>query len=84
MSEFVVVAHGISIASLRDYLLAKKIDKGDSLILNPADYETILDEIRNSDEGIDIPLNIFGVLLIKDTTDSVPVGKLQIVETDKL
>jgi hypothetical protein len=84
MSEFVVVAHGISMASLRSYLLAKKIDKGDSLVLNPADYETILDEIRNSDEGIDIPLNIFGVLLVKDTTDTVPAGKVQIIETEKL
>jgi hypothetical protein len=84
MSEFVVVAHGISMASLRSYLLAKKIDKGDSLVLNPADYETILDEIRNSDERIDIPLNIFGVLLVKDTTDTVPAGKVQIIETEKL
>jgi hypothetical protein len=84
MSEFVVVAHGISMASLRSYLLAKKIDKGDSLVLNPTDYETILDEIRNSDEAIDIPLNIFGVLLVKDTTDTVPAGKVQIIETEKL
>lgn len=84
MSEFAIVAHGISIESLRDYLLAKKIDKGDSLVLNPADYETILEEIRNSDEGIDIPLNIFGVLLIKDITDTVPTGKVQVIETEKL
>jgi len=84
MPEFVAVGHAISIASIREYLFAKKIDKGDSIVLNPSDYENILDEIRHSGEGIDIPLNIFGVLLIKDTTDTVPAGKVQIVENEKL
>ena len=84
MPEFVAVGHAISIASIREYLFSKKIDKGDSIVLNPADYENILDEIRNSEESIDIPLNVFGVLLIKDTTDTVPTGKVQIVENEKL
>ncbi|MXN90246.1 hypothetical protein GR160_03320 [Flavobacterium sp. Sd200] len=84
MSEFVVIGQAISVASIRDYLFAKKIDKGDSIVLNPTDYEHILDEIRNSDEAIDIPLNVLGVLLIKDTSGNVPVGKIQIVEDDKI
>jgi hypothetical protein len=84
MSEFVVVGHAISIASIRDYLFAKKIDKGDTLVLNPTDYESIGEEIKNSEEPIDIPVNVLGVLLVKDTTDSVPVGKVQIVKNDKL
>jgi len=84
MSEFVVVGHAISIASIRDYLFAKKIDKGDTLVLNPTDYESIGEEIKNSEEPIDIPVNVFGVLLVKDTTDNVPVGKVQIIKNDKL
>jgi len=84
MSEFVVVGSAISVASIRDYLFAKKIDKGDSIVLNPQDYENLLEEIRNSDEPIDIPVNVLGVLLLKDTSGEVPVGKVQIVENEKL
>ncbi len=84
MSEFVVIGSSISIATIRDYLFAKKIDKGDSLLLNPANYDHLLEEIRHSGEPIDIPLNVMGVLLIKDTTGNVPVGKVQIVEDEKL
>ncbi|KGO91933.1 hypothetical protein [Flavobacterium subsaxonicum] len=84
MSEFVVVGHSISVAAIRDYLFAKKIDKGDSIVLNPMDYEHLTEEIKNSDEPIDIPVNVFGVLLLKDTSGDVPVGKVQIVKNDKL
>lgn len=84
MSEFVVLGNTISVASIRSYLFSKKIDKGDSLVINPMDYENLLDEIRNSDEPLDIPLNVLGVLLIKDTTGNVPLGKVQIVENEKL
>ncbi|MNK15880.1 hypothetical protein D3C87_340340 [compost metagenome] len=84
MSEFVILGSTISIASIRSYLFSKKIDKGDSLLLNPADYENLLEEIRSSDEPIDIPINVLGVLLIKDTNDNVPSGKVQIVKNEKL
>ena len=84
MSEFVILGSTISISSIRGYLFAKKIDKGDSLVLNAMDYENLLEEIRNSDEPIDIPLNVLGVLLIKDPNDDVPVGKVQIVKNEKL
>lgn len=84
MSEFVILGNTISIASIRNYLFAKKIDKGDSLVLNSMDYESLLEEIRSSDEPIDIPLNVLGVLLIKDPNDDVPLGKVQIVKNEKL
>ncbi|MNY68454.1 hypothetical protein D3C86_2062190 [compost metagenome] len=54
------------------------------MLLNPADYENLLEEIRSSDEPIDIPINVLGVLLIKDTNDNVPSGKVQIVKNEKL
>lgn len=84
MPEFVVIGNEISIASIRSYLFAKKIDKGDSLVLDPMDYENILEEIKTSEEPIDIPVNVLGVLLIKDTSGQVPNGKVQIVEDDKM
>ncbi|WP_294823460.1 hypothetical protein [uncultured Flavobacterium sp.] len=84
MPEFVVIGSEISIASIRDYLFAKRIDKGDSLVLNPMDYEKLTEEIKASEEPIDIPLNVLGVLIIKDTTGEVPNGKVQIVGDDKM
>jgi len=84
MSEFVVLGSTISIASIRDYLFTKKIDKGDSLVLNPMDYEHLIEEIKHSDEPVDIPVNVLGVLLIKDTSGDVPVGKVQIVKNEIL
>lgn len=83
MSEFVVVGK-ISVASIRDYLFTKKIDKGDSLVLNPMDYEHLVEDIKNSGEPVDIPLNVLGVLLVKDTSGNVPLGKVQIVQDDKM
>lgn len=84
MSEFVVIGDHISIAAIRSYLFAKKIDQGDSLVLNIQDFEHILEEIRHSGEPVDIPLNVLGVLLIKDASGDVPVGKVQIVKNEKL
>lgn len=84
MAEFVVIGNEISIASIRSFLFAKKIDKGDSLVLNPMDYENITEEIKNSEEPIDIPLNVLGVRIVKDTSGEVPNGKVQIVEDDKM
>lgn len=82
MSEFVVIGSRISIAAIRNYLFDKKIDKGDSLVLNPMDYEHLLEEIKNSDEPVDIPVNVLGVLLVKDTSGDVPLGKVQIVKNE--
>jgi len=84
MSQFVSIGHSISIAAIRDYLFAKRIDKGDSLVLNPSDYDNIGEEMKNSDEPIDIPVNVLGVLLLKDTTGDVPAGKVQIVKNETL
>jgi len=84
MSEFVVIGNGISTAHIRDYLFAKKIDKGDSLVLNVSDYDHIIEEIRHSGEPIDIPLNVLGVLLIKDASGDVPAGNVQIVKNERL
>ncbi len=84
MSEFVFISDTISVAAIRDYLFTKKIDKGDSLVFNPMDYEKLIEEIKNLDEPVQIPVNVLGVLLIKDTTGDIPVGKVQIVQNEKM
>lgn len=84
MPQFVSIGDTVSIAAIRNYLFAKKIDKGDSLVLNPADYDHIINEIKDSHTPVDIPVNVFGVLLIKDSGGDVPLGKVQIVEDDKM
>lgn len=84
MSEFIFIGNQISVYALRDYIMRHKIDATDSLILSPQDFETIVHEIKTSAEGLtDFPINILGVIITKDTTNTVPIGKLQIVKNEK-
>lgn len=82
MSQQIFIGNPISFKSLRDYIFDHKVNKGDSIVLNPLNYQSILEEIKNSDEEIDIPINVFGVLLVQH--DSVELGKVQIVKNDDL
>ncbi|MFL9843298.1 hypothetical protein [Flavobacterium rhizosphaerae] len=84
MSEFVSIGSKITVASIREYLFANKIEKGDSLIVSPADYEHLIEDSKRSGEPVQVPLNILGVLLVKDNTGNVPVGKLRIVKNEKI
>ena len=84
MSEYVVIGSKITTASIRDFLFAKRIDKGDSLVLNPQDFEHLGEEMKNSGEPIPVPLNVLGVRILKDPSGDVPVGKVQIVGDDKM
>jgi len=84
MGQIVFIGSKISFISLRDYIFDHKVNQGDTIVLHPQNYESILDEIRQSQESIDIPINIFGILLIKDTTDTVELGKIQIVKNENL
>jgi len=82
MSQQIFIGNPISFKSLRDYIFDHKINKGDSIVLNPLNYQSILEEIKNSEEEIDIPINIFGILLVQH--DSVELGKIQIVKNEHL
>ncbi len=81
MAEYVALGERVSIASIRNYLFEKKIDRGDTLVLSNLDYSHVVEEIKHSEETIDIPLNVLGVLLVK--SEDVPVGKVQIVKNEK-
>ncbi len=84
MSEFNFL-HRINVAGIRDYIITHRIDQGDSLVLNPSDYEHVFQDMKTDSETIpDIPLKILNVILTRDTTDSVPIGKVQIVKNEAL
>ncbi len=84
MSEFIFIGNQISVYALRDYIMRHKIDATDSLILNPHDFDTVIHEIKSTGEGLtDFPVKILEVIITKDTTDTVPIGKLQIVKNEK-
>lgn len=84
MSAFIFIGNKISVPSLRDYILSHKIDAGDSLVFHTHDYDTVVQEMKTSAEGLpDFPLQLLNVILTKDLTDTVPIGKVQIVKNEK-
>ena len=83
MSQQFFIGNKISFKSIRDYIFDHKVNKGDSIVLNPMNYKSIIEEIKHSGEGsVEIPINVFGVLLVQD--DSVELGKVQIVKNENL
>ncbi|MDR6969328.1 hypothetical protein J2X31_003358 [Flavobacterium arsenatis] len=84
MGQQVFIGGEISFKSLRDYIFDHKLEKGDTIAIHPQNYEHILEEIKNSEEPIDIPVNVFGILIVKDTTDSVELGKVEIIKNEPL
>lgn len=84
MSEFFPIAHRITVPALRDYIMTHQLNNGDSLVVSPHDFQELVHEIKSSPEGIpDFPLNVLGVNILQDSTDTVPVGKIQIVKNEK-
>lgn len=84
MGQQVFIGSEISFKSLRDYVFVHKLEKGDTIVIHPQNYERILEEIKNAEESIDIPINVFGILLVKDTTDTVEFGKVEIIKNEPL
>ena len=83
MAEQIFIGSNLSFQLLSDYIFEHKINRSDSIVLNALNYEHLIEEIRSSPEhSVDIPVNIFGVLLIKDTTLSVDIGKIQIIKNE--
>lgn len=84
MAQQFTIGKEITTPLLRDYVIEHKVNRGDSIVLNPLNYQHIIEEIRHSEESIPMPINILGILLIKDTTDTVETGKIQIVKNENL
>lgn len=84
MGQQVFIGSEISFRSLRNYIFDHKLEKGDTIAIHPQNYEHILEEIKNSEEPIDIPINVFGILLVKDTTDTVELGKVLVIKNEPL
>jgi len=84
MSQFTTIAKKITLPLLRDYIITHKIDKGDTIVLNQNDLRELFDEIKRlGEETPDMPLEMLGVILTQDATDTIPIGKIQIVKNEK-
>ena len=84
MAQQFTIGREITMPLLRDYMIEHKVNRGDTIVLNPLNYQHIIDEIKNAGEGIPVPISILGVLLVKDTTDTVETGKIQIIKNENL
>ena len=84
MSQQLTLGKEISVRLLRDYIIEHKINPGDSIVLNPLNFEHLIEEARKSPEGVEIPLKILGIVIAKDNNASVDVGKIQIVKNEHL
>lgn len=84
MSQQFTIGKEISVRILRDYIIEHKVDKGDSIVLSALNYSHVVEEARHSAEGLSLPLNILGILILKDDTNSVETGKIQIVKNQNL
>ncbi len=83
MSQQIFIGNPLSFKSIIDYIFDHKINKGDSIVLNPLNFKSLIEEIKHSaGETFEIPINVFGVLLLQD--DSVELGKIQIVKNENL
>ncbi|MBF6608560.1 MAG: hypothetical protein ITG00_07460 [Flavobacterium sp.] len=84
MAEFIFIGDSISFPALRDFIFTHKIDAGDTVVLNALDFDRLLLEIKASGEELpDIPMTLLGVLITKDSTDTIPAGKIQIVKNEQ-
>ena len=84
MSQQITLGKEISVRLLRDYIIEHKINPGDSIVVNPLNFEHLIEEARKSPEGITIPLKLLGIIIAKDNTASVDIGKIQIVKNEHL
>ena len=84
MSQQFTIGKEISLRLLRDYVIEHKINKGDSIVLSALNFDHIVEEIKQSPEGLSVPIQILGVIIAKDTTGSVDTGKIQIVKNENL
>ena len=84
MGQQVFIGSTISFASIRDYIFEHKINKGDTLAVHPHNYDELIEEAKKGEEPIDIPFEMLGVRVIKDTTDTVEHGKVMIIKNETL
>lgn len=83
MSQLITIGHTITFPTLRDYIITHRIDSGDSIVVNPHDYEGLVHEVKHSPDGMaGMPIKVMGVLVTQDTTDTIPVGKMQVVKNE--
>lgn len=81
MPEHTSLGTDVSVAAIRDYLFAGNVQKGDTIVLSSIDYEKIAAEFKAGEQPIEIPLNILGVTISKDTANKIEPGKIHVVKS---
>ncbi|RZJ27425.1 MAG: hypothetical protein EOO48_11905 [Flavobacterium sp.] len=84
MSQQFTIGKEINTRILRDYIIEHNVDKGDAVVLNPLNFGHLVEEARHSSDGLTVPLKILGILIVNDTTNTVDVGKIQIIKNQNL
>jgi hypothetical protein len=71
----------ITIKYIRDYILDNNITEHDTLIMHPADFDTLVLEYRNTyGSSIELPYYLLGVLVKPDNTTAPE--QLKVVKND--
>ena len=84
MSNYISIGENITFSSIREYISNNKIGAESTILLNIADFEALIFEMRtHTQEGIDLPIRLQEVLITSDTTDTVPKGKILLKENHK-
>nr|WP_322626412.1 hypothetical protein [uncultured Flavobacterium sp.] len=80
MPEHTSLGTDVSVAAIRDYLFSGKVQKGDTIVLSSIDYEKIATEFKAGEQPIEIPLNILGVTISKDSANKIEPGKIHVIK----
>ena len=84
MSDYISIGENITFSSIREYISNNEIAAGNTILLNIADFEALIFEMRtHTQEGIELPIKVQDVLITSDTTDTVPKGKILLKENHK-
>jgi hypothetical protein len=85
MSEFISIGNKVTMPSIRDYIITHRINQGDTIVVSQTDHRELIQEAKDTSETLpDFPMKIMGVIIAPDTTDSVPVGKVQIIKNEEM
>ena len=69
------IGKNISLQVLTDTVNEKGLNRQNTLVLNPQDYNTVvLEQTQMFDEVQPIPLTVNGVLIEKDDNKDIPYG----------
>lgn len=73
----------ISYDNIQEYILENDLNESDSIILHPADYDTLAAEYAEENNiMIFRSFEILGIQVIEDTEDEVKKNQIMVVQMD--